>query len=166
MKYLHSDRDKFMTRVALIPFRECWEWIGMRTDNGRGAFYGTVLLSPGPTTTGAHRIAYKLFVGPIPPGLFVLHRCDNPGCVRPDHLFLGTHADNVLDWIRKGRTTKGKPRYATRRDLCSKGHPIEATLGTMKGRFCPTCAKARRRARTERETLARRLRRVHGSAAS
>jgi hypothetical protein len=51
----------------------------------------------------AHRFAYELAYGAIPPGLWALHHCDNPPCVRPDHLFLGTQSDNMLDAIHKGR---------------------------------------------------------------
>jgi hypothetical protein len=58
-------------------------------------------------TLHAHRLAYFLTFGPIPDGLWVLHHCDNPSCCRPDHLFLGTAADNVADMMAKGRNLSG-----------------------------------------------------------
>lgn len=75
----------------------CWEWKGPRAKTG----YGTINVN-GMTAT-AHRVAWILVNGTIPPGLHVLHRCDNPPCVRPDHLFLGTHDDNMRDCSSKGR---------------------------------------------------------------
>jgi hypothetical protein len=59
---------------------------------------------------GAHRFAWELAYGPIPPGLSICHRCDNPPCVRPDHLFLGTTRENVFDSIAKGRPRGAPPK--------------------------------------------------------
>lgn len=81
----------------------CWVWRG--AQNGRG--YGAVGVNG--RMQGAHRIAYTLTYGPIPAGLLVCHRCDNPPCVRPEHLFIGTYKDNTQDAWLKGRPL-GKPR--------------------------------------------------------
>ena len=77
--------------------KTCWIWIGgIRVRNyGAMRFNGIQWL--------AHRLAWTLINGKIPKGLFVLHTCDNPPCVRPSHLFLGTQKDNVLDMETKGR---------------------------------------------------------------
>lgn len=77
----------------------CWEWIGARKS---GPFpYGLYRLDG--RWVRAHRVSYEDAIGPIPPGLNVCHKCDNPPCVRPDHLFVGTTLDNVRDKIAKGR---------------------------------------------------------------
>ena len=79
----------------------CWVWIGGRGENGYGHFWcsGRTRLS--------HRIAYRIYKGPIPDGMLVCHSCDNPPCVNPAHLWLGTHDDNIQDKINKGRQATG-----------------------------------------------------------
>lgn len=79
--------------------RKCWLWTGATHEFGYG-----LLGKPGRSgNLRAHRVSWELHFGKIPKGRFVLHHCDNPGCVRPNHLFLGTHADNMRDMKQKGR---------------------------------------------------------------
>ena len=75
----------------------CWVWAAYKTRRGYGR------LSLNGVIWNAHRLSWTLHNGPIPDGLYVLHHCDNPSCVRPDHLFLGTQFDNMADMTRKGR---------------------------------------------------------------
>ncbi len=76
------------------------------TADGEPSRYGQ--FSIGQQNVSAHRFSWTLANGPIPDGLFVLHRCDNPPCVRPDHLFLGTQLDNRRDCVQKIRTATGE----------------------------------------------------------
>lgn len=82
----------------------CWLWLGCCKPKGRARFRIDAQQPMG----YAARVSWELAYGPVPPGLHVLHHCDNPGCVRPDHLFLGTQADNVHDMERKGRGRKAQ----------------------------------------------------------
>lgn len=81
----------------------CWEWQGGKNEHGYGMFF----LSPKARTQKAHRIAWEFFRGPIPDGGCVLHSCDNPPCVNPDHLWIGTKKQNSKDMVKKGRSTSG-----------------------------------------------------------
>ena len=76
----------------------CWIWDGAKTTGGYGH-----IRADGGRLRQAHRVGYEQLVGPIPPGLVACHRCDNPACVRPDHLFLGTQQENNDDMRAKGR---------------------------------------------------------------
>lgn len=82
---------------------QCWKWLGYKTkENGYGQFQidGVNVLS--------HRYSYQLHYDKIPEGLFVLHHCDNKGCVNPSHLFVGTIQDNTDDMINKGRSAESR----------------------------------------------------------
>ena len=84
----------------------CWLWLGSRNAKGYGRFN-----SDGKTIVLAHRFAWEMVNGNVPDDLCVLHRCDVPECVRPDHLFLGTRIDNNADMVAKGRQAKGEAVY-------------------------------------------------------
>lgn len=78
----------------------CWSWLGAKTAQG----YGRLSLGGrGAKIERAHRVSWMLHNGPIPDGMFVCHKCDNPECARPDHLFLGDNAANVRDSVSKSR---------------------------------------------------------------
>lgn len=80
----------------------CWEWMGYRDRTGYGSFgYAHQ------HNKMAHRYSWEIHFGEIPQGLKVLHHCDNPPCVRPDHLFVGTQIDNINDMMSKGRKAVG-----------------------------------------------------------
>ena len=93
-------RDRFWAKVPKLPPDSCWEWLGMRCLQTKHA-YGTLKVNN--RRRLAHRLMWELTHGPIPTGLAVCHTCDNPPCVNPDHLFLGTNMDNIEDMMRKGR---------------------------------------------------------------
>lgn len=88
--------DRFWPKVQKTG--NCWEWQGSRNAKGYGQFITSYRRA-----TAAHRWSYEARYGPIPSDMVVCHRCDNPPCVRPDHLFLGTDMDNALDREHKGR---------------------------------------------------------------
>lgn len=128
----------------------CWEWTAASLDG-----YGIFKLSRSEGNRRAHVFAYELEIGPTE-GRWVLHRCDNPPCVRPDHLFLGTNADNMQDMSAKGRSGNQK------KTACPAGHPYndENTYFDSSGRRrCKPCRRLRRRVqRTPAEQQEMRLR--------
>jgi hypothetical protein len=105
----------------------CWLWVGPKNTDGYGI---------GPRMQPAHRISFELTKGPIPEGELVLHTCDNPPCVRPDHLKVGSHYENLLDAYRKGRL-----RDPWLIEIVEKGLRMEKKYGPTSARIHTTqCA--------------------------
>lgn len=128
--------DRLAQRLVKDDTTGCLLWRGSLNEKG----YGQIAVEPGkPGLT--HRVAWEIYRGPIPNGLCVLHRCDIPACCNPEHLFLGTKADNNADMIAKGRARQGVRQ--SQKTHCVHGHPLSGeNLRIHDGRrFCRTCAR-------------------------
>lgn len=118
-----TTEERFWEKVDKRGTEECWNWKGGRVGKAEVVLgrYGRFATS---TTRGnvvlvlPHRYSWELHHGPVPAGLLVLHACDNPGCVNPDHLLLGTNTANMLDAYHKGRLGEKHP---LRKSLDRKG---------------------------------------------
>lgn len=99
---LEKTAINLLSRISIDESTGCWDWQGYRRK-GYGFMSVGSRLDQTKRQKPAHRLSYEIFVGNIPPGLMVCHKCDNPGCINPKHLFLGTNQDNVNDREQKGR---------------------------------------------------------------
>lgn len=124
--------------------QDCWIWTGARHPFGHGLFMWEG------KNQYVHRISWQLHKGPIPDGLYVCHTCDNPPCVNPDHLWIGTCGDNLRDMAAKGRHAKPMSKITH----CPQGHEyskdntritIRKDRNLAVERSCKTCALERTR---------------------
>ena len=97
-KLTEKQRERFMSKVTIEE--NCWVWGGSKNSSGYGYF------SVNNKTFSSHRVSYFTFRGEIGKGLYVCHMCDNPSCVRPSHLFIGTASANMRDMFNKGRCNR------------------------------------------------------------
>lgn len=116
----YTAMSRLMQKVHPEPNSGCWLWIGGVNQAG----YGVILYGSGEKNGLAHRLSWRLHKGPISDGLHVLHRCDVPCCVNPDHLFLGTNKDNVDDKVSKGRAKGSIGEENPNATLCEIDIPL------------------------------------------
>ena len=137
----HTTSIALLRQLTRQGIDGCVEWPRGRSRSGYGQ-----LRSEDRTPWLAHRLAWTLTNGPIPDGLLVCHRCDNPPCVNPEHLFLGTHVDNMRDMVQKGRRqgASGNAVVAQAKTHCPAGHPydLKNTYWHNRSRHCRSCNRA------------------------
>lgn len=136
---LETANARFDRMYIPEPNSGCWIWIGACPDPpgyGRINILGEII--------GTHRFSYERFIGPIPEGMLVCHKCDTRCCVNPDHFFLGDHAANGRDASQKGRLCAGQRHYLGRKTHCKRGHlfdSINTLIGTKGERRCRACLR-------------------------
>jgi hypothetical protein len=113
--------ERIMESIEIDDLTGCWNWKLRKDDGG----YGRLKIQLGARDKfrmdGAHRYSYEIFRGPVPAGKEVCHSCDNPACVNPNHLWIGTHKQNMEDMVSKGRSTKGRRIDAARAQTHKEG---------------------------------------------
>lgn len=119
-------KEKLLSRIKINLDNECWEW-----QKGKMRKYGAIRLNG--KSQLAHRVSYNVFVGEIPNKMLICHHCDNPPCINPKHLFLGTYKDNYQDCKNKNRLNyKGNFTKKLSKSLCGKIIRIKRALSKNK----------------------------------
>ena len=132
-----DERIRFWQKVVVKGPDDCWEWIGAIVSAVRGKGYGAlkVLRNRSWKQEQAHRLSWEFANGAIPEGMHVLHKCDNSLCENPNHLFLGTNLDNIVDKVKKGRAkgnTNPDRSYVPKGSSCSWSVLTEAKIRSIK----------------------------------
>jgi hypothetical protein len=142
-----TTNERFFAKVNKT--KSCWPWTAsVRNVDGYGCF--VVTTNGNRKNWLAHRFSWVINFGQITNGLHVLHKCDNPSCVNPEHLFLGTHARNMLDMKLKGRHNN-KNQLKTH---CKQGHEFNhenTYLLQRGGRYCRKCGSISSKKRRDRK---------------
>lgn len=107
-QFAAKTRTNIAEKLSIGVENQCWAWTGHKDRDG----YGITWVKP--KTIKAHRLIFNLIRGPIPSGMLVCHKCDNPGCVNPEHLFLGSNSENIQDSISKGRWACGESKCGSK----------------------------------------------------
>lgn len=145
-------KDRFWAKVKKTD--GCWVWTGTRAGT---MLYGYLRLGgKRGKMVAAHRLSWKMHYGEIEGGAWVLHKCDNPPCVRPDHLWLGTRKENAMDMARKGRANR--PSLTIKK--CKRGHVFDLDNTRLRrchgyeqyiGRHCRKCDAMRAQNRRDKK---------------
>lgn len=141
-KPLQLTKELLLSKIHVVP-NGCWEWTAGRRGKGRKAYGVIHLRAISPSPISAHRAAAFLWLGtPFDRTITVCHHCDNPPCINPEHLFVGTAADNIRDMVAKGRYRSA----SAAKTHCPKGHPYSPENARVYDgrRFCRQCDRDRR----------------------